>query len=735
MKKFVLFFLVLFAASAFAWPDPLFPNCREITISNATASSFTDFPAYIEVDLVAGAMQAGFDDLRFYNAPCGDPASVLLEYDLESYDATKAFVWVKIPSLPPAGKTIAVYYNNSAASSSENPFGVWTSDFMGVWHLNEDPSGAAPQINDSTSNSSNGTSFGTMTAGDQVAGKIGGSLDFDGTDDYIDFGDVDLLDMGLSNWTISAWIKTPATGKWREVINKRENYGGRDGYGFRISNTGFVDAYFGAAAGSTYAAWSTPGLDDDTWHYITVVYDRDSDISIFVDGILDGTTGISSESGFNVQNTRELNIGFAQGTSYPFEGIIDEVRISDSVRSQDWIAQDFKMVNNQAGMVAFGSEEINITNPCTSVISFRIDPANPVDDKTYAQGEAFIINAQLADMTTLKPCELNLTFEYDNASGGASFERIPDSIYQPANKGLEAVPPDKTYNVVSIPPANSIEFPITVKCSKTGTYQLRLSSDQVPIPSSVVTINCLANNSPVGDFTSPAVHSSVYGSSYRIEWDAFDPESDPLNFDLNWEGPAGPTDCIPKCSITNSYYELSGLTPGDYFFTVVIDDGSNDSVVIESETLTVFSTINTISLAELEIFPQAIYGEGKVNVNLTVRNNSNAEVKYEVTTTVSDSAIIDDEIKDNIEAFDKASFLLEHDFSSAKLKPGDYVITIEVEEFFSIGGGPTGNTLKTYAYFTVKKDKESVSGLPETNLFFVFLAIISVLFILRKRKE
>ncbi|GAH39438.1 unnamed protein product, partial [marine sediment metagenome] len=44
-----------------------------------------------------------------------------------------------------------------------------------------------PAAKDSTLNANHGTSAGSMTSADQVSGRINGSLDFDGSDDYVSF--------------------------------------------------------------------------------------------------------------------------------------------------------------------------------------------------------------------------------------------------------------------------------------------------------------------------------------------------------------------------------------------------------------------------------------------------------------------------------------------------------------------------------------------------------------------
>ncbi|MFX1243241.1 MAG: DUF2341 domain-containing protein, partial [Promethearchaeota archaeon] len=78
-----------------------------------------------------------------------------LDHEIESFDqaysATHAQLtaWVRIPKLSPSKDTIIrIYYGNSTMGSRENPASVWNSDYKGVWHLSEDPSGT---IYDSTS--------------------------------------------------------------------------------------------------------------------------------------------------------------------------------------------------------------------------------------------------------------------------------------------------------------------------------------------------------------------------------------------------------------------------------------------------------------------------------------------------------------------------------------------------------------------------------------------------------
>src|SRR5690606_38973349 len=97
----------------------------------------------------------------------------------------------KAPSLANAtDTTFYIYYGNSSATdyATDATYGaenVWSNGYAGVWHLEEDPGGTAPQIVDSTGNGNDGTSEGEMGSDDLTEGQVAKALDFDGSDDYI----------------------------------------------------------------------------------------------------------------------------------------------------------------------------------------------------------------------------------------------------------------------------------------------------------------------------------------------------------------------------------------------------------------------------------------------------------------------------------------------------------------------------------------------------------------------
>jgi hypothetical protein len=65
-------------------------------------------------------------------------------------------------------------------------------------------------------------------------------------------------------------------------------------------------------------------------------------------------------------------------TTAVFNGFIDEVRISNINRSNDWINMTYQMIANHASIVTYGGEENVTSNTCTCVIgaNWRINMAD-----------------------------------------------------------------------------------------------------------------------------------------------------------------------------------------------------------------------------------------------------------------------------------------------------------------------------------------------------------------------
>jgi len=212
--------------------------------------------------------------------------------------------------------------------------GVWSSDFLGVWHLGE----ATPSANiaDSSGNYYTASSVGGMDAGDQVTGKVGYSLDFDGSDDAAFIPDFDPADQGA----VSFWVK-------RTRIDRHERLvGSEDGFEVKYATGNYIQhELFNPGGGSLDSNGEV--TDTTTWHHIVATYDyTTSATQIFLDGKLD----VSGSTADTDPGIDDLSIGRRTGAGNKFKGTIDEVHISTSVQSSAWYETEY---NNQSDPDSF----------------------------------------------------------------------------------------------------------------------------------------------------------------------------------------------------------------------------------------------------------------------------------------------------------------------------------------------------------------------------------------------
>ncbi len=295
---------------------------------------------------------------------------------INAADTGKLVAWVRIDSLSKESDTVIyMYYGNKCINSStENVAGVWDSNYVGVWHLSETPP-VDSYAYDSTANANNGIFQGLMTSGDQVTGQINGGLDFDGSDDYISTAN---SLANPQNLTVEAWFKTTSASGKRIVGFENNQTGTGSGSWDRHIYMG-TDGYvrFGCYDGTTDVAASTNTLNDGAWHHVVGTQD---DAAIIIKIYVDGSFNNSAANNYAQNFAGYWRIGSYKTTGWPsgadgyFLGIIDEVRISNIIRSADWIQTEYNNQNDPGnygspGFYTVGDEE---GSPATAVdlISF-----------------------------------------------------------------------------------------------------------------------------------------------------------------------------------------------------------------------------------------------------------------------------------------------------------------------------------------------------------------------------
>jgi len=196
---------------------------------------------------------------------------------------------------------------------------------VGLWHLDEG-------IESTASDSSGAGNDGTLSGG-----KFGNALSFDGAGDYVEVGDDSTLDI-TDGITLEAWIYPDAVNGYRTVVAKRE--GNLANYALRLQN-GKLDFYYSGPAadgGTDWHAWQTSSavISTGSWYHVAVAFTFDSggSITAYVNGAaVSGSWYADDGTDPATPNSYALTIGMGPPGSQYFDGLIDEVRISNVART------------------------------------------------------------------------------------------------------------------------------------------------------------------------------------------------------------------------------------------------------------------------------------------------------------------------------------------------------------------------------------------------------------------
>jgi len=224
----------------------------------------------------------------------------------------------------------------------------------------------------------------------KMSGKIGGGLNFDGSNDYISIGLWDTitpLRATAGDWSYSAWIKTSNDGN---VISCTDTddfillrvYGGKAVFFIRWTE------YPGPVIHNS-SATSTTDVNDGAWHHIAGVWSGDSHY-IYVDGVQEGSSsGLSSFGPLSMATwSGTWTIGAqwdsccgAEGDRINgmFTGNIDNVKIYDYARTPAQVMVDYN--SGAAARLGSGTDP-NEGNPPVLYLPFDENTGTTAYDRS-----------------------------------------------------------------------------------------------------------------------------------------------------------------------------------------------------------------------------------------------------------------------------------------------------------------------------------------------------------------
>jgi len=347
-------------STACDWYDTDWGYRQKITVSKDMTlnTDQADFPLLVKIPVgnqVFAKAQSSGQDILFTLSD----RTTKLYHEIEKFDTAagseELVAWVRIPQLSTSTDTVIyMYYGNPNALAQEDPQGVWDSSYKGVWHLKEETAGTGSfsLYKDSTSNNNDGDDY--ISAIGQE-GQINGGKEFDGIDDYIAVPDSPSLKFGTGDFTVSLWTKLDDPGTTQYLINKYPG-GGVPGFHVSINSDGVL---WVMEHGNTldFSVSGTTKINNAAWHYLTYVRNSNTGYrEIWVDGARQANVIYDVD---NIDTTDQMVISgrYTIPTATWAQGEIDEVRLSGTARSADWIKTSYNNQKYPENYMTLGTEE------------------------------------------------------------------------------------------------------------------------------------------------------------------------------------------------------------------------------------------------------------------------------------------------------------------------------------------------------------------------------------------
>jgi len=351
-------------ATGSSWPDSMnaWRRRQRLDINRCQAGgNVTNFPVVVtETNLNASFwswVQNDGDDIYFTE----DDGVTPLSYEIEDFDTNnqKLAIWVKMPEVSAVSDTpFYVYYGNSSVGPQEDAANVWDSNYKLVLHLDESPNDTAYEHLDSSGNTNSGAPF-NFTDGNggttDAEGITDGADFFQPEDDYVSVAYAASLDI-TNTITFGLWLRYDDVGTdlFRGLLSMSSTY-------IRKENGNYFRLIWGGGGDTRSTTIPANGV----WYHVVGTYDG-AYLRVYVNGVRednDARTGPLTTLG----GSSAVSIAPSFG-GYRHDGLMDEVRISDTARSGAWIETSY---NNQIDPASFFTTYEEEGPPAGTIILLR----------------------------------------------------------------------------------------------------------------------------------------------------------------------------------------------------------------------------------------------------------------------------------------------------------------------------------------------------------------------------
>ena len=347
----MLMLSLLVAPDAHAWWDAKWQQRKKIQLDASTKAAditenLNDVPVLIRLhtgNFSFSSAKADGSDVRFVSSDDKTP----LKYHVEKFDPTEemALIWVKLPhiSAGSAQDSIWMYYGNPSAPDGQDAGGTYDMNYVAVYHMAEkdgNPRDATAYANHATGFTGKLGIPSVLGSGAQFSGAGGGQMTI-ARSPSVNF---------TKGFTFSSWVRM------NQSSGSAHLFSWDDGIQSIVIGLEGGNAYcsLGYGKGSATATPKSAALTPNRWQHLAVVVDPEKRIILYLDG---KEASASTLNRAIPSPSADIIIGGAAKGGNAFIGDLDEVQLSNIVRTAGWIRAAFQSQGPDGVLTSYLEEE------------------------------------------------------------------------------------------------------------------------------------------------------------------------------------------------------------------------------------------------------------------------------------------------------------------------------------------------------------------------------------------
>jgi len=328
-----------------------FGSYKELTIeSDYIDTGLSNFPILVHDNTGdLSDILANGSDIAFFNSA----KDTQYNHEIEFYNSTSGelWAWVNVTTVSDGADTVFyMYYDDSDGGYTigHNPTNTWDSDYVTIQHFND-------SLTDSTSNGYDSIFDNTS----DIVGIAGRGRDFVASQfQIVEFPD--FWNLSTTDFTIEIWCKPDILSNpdHATIINKYES--ADDRFSFHAFEDNGLTFVMGKENGGLddYYVNNTYDWDVDTWYYLVTSSVRNVNGNLYVNKIkLTSDTETTSNTDYATADHIYLGVEHSPDNKRPYDGTMDEFRISTICRNTSWLNATYESINETTGFLTLGSQE------------------------------------------------------------------------------------------------------------------------------------------------------------------------------------------------------------------------------------------------------------------------------------------------------------------------------------------------------------------------------------------